>query len=526
MDNTERIYKILNSKTSKVSVDEDFDVNMNLENTNRPIPLNDVVRTVNQSDVFNSERDDSNKYIFLGSIRQVMSNVLINITGSDSYSTVQNIVSNPELGFNSPKDIITEVDGWFSYKDSNCTTKEFKPKKEDLLMIKNGISDNWKVKITYPYSGTSNTIFFNSNEDPLFPVYLNDGIAISGVETIQIGGKDMTLIISPIKHGLEIGDQVVITGGTLYDGIFNIVKLGDGDNQRVKNTFVIDINVLTPTIKNKFARFKRLVNSNPSKYILRKFKTLIDSNNIDLYYASFSKTIFNDDVLCYNTNIEFDITNYLDYLGRPLTEVYLTFIKNKTGNGYGVWTDLKSGIQTSVIKSNYDIRQINTGHTYMNIVTTNDNEFLGDIIDYNEGDLTERVLEQVNHTFNSLNRVDNNFQEGYFYSPHKKIILSYFSNQVEYSDLGKVNINIPSYAIKKDGRDMWRDILSKGYIDELGRGVDYPFLNDINYVTNNNIFLSLKRQDPELNYEHGQNPIIIGIPCNIEGIEKDSQDVC
>ena len=75
MSNTERLYKILDSQISKKSVNQDFDVNIGLGNTNKPIPLNEINSEVNQTQVFDDERNVSTCYRFLGSIKQVMSNV-------------------------------------------------------------------------------------------------------------------------------------------------------------------------------------------------------------------------------------------------------------------------------------------------------------------------------------------------------------------------------------------------------------------------------------------------------------------
>jgi hypothetical protein len=528
MADIERLYKILDSQISKKSVNQDFDINISLGNSNRLLPLNDVIKIVDQSVVFEEERDLSEKYRFLGSIRQNISNVLINITGIDTYESVINIVNNPTLDYLSPKEVIDETNGWFFYSTDDCTKKELSPYKKDLLLIKDGIKDNWVVKLTYPYSGSSDTIYFNAGNNPLRPVYIKDGIAITKVENILVGGKGMTVFETPIKHGLKIGDQIIISGNTIYDGKHVIYSLGDDNGDNLENNFIIDVFNNVPTITNTFASFKRIVDNVPSKYILRYFKSITDENDIDYYLASFSKTYYSDEVICYNTNVDIDLSLYKDYLGRPITETYLSLIKNKTGNNYGVWDNIKSGIQTSVPKVNYDIRQINESTSTvldMGVVKSSDTVFLGDIMDYNEGDISERVLVDINHRFNSINRDLNNYYEGYFYSPHKKMIIKYYSNQIEYSDIDLPTINVPDYALTVNGRKMWRDILTKGYIDEIGRGVDYPFLNGFNYISNN-FQLSVKRQDPELNYEHGNDPIIIGIPCNITENINTSQDVC
>lgn len=538
MGEVERLYKLLDSQVSKKSVNKDFDVNIGLSYSNRLLPLNEVVKVVDQSAVFEDERNYSEKYRFLGSIRQNMSNVLINVTGPNSYETVVNLVNNPTLEFNSTKELIDETYGWFFYKSDDCIKNEFIPLKKDLLMVRDGVSDNWKVKLTYPFSGTSNTIFFNSGNNPLRPVYLKDGVAITKVQNGLVGGKGMTIFETPIKHGLKVGDEVFITGNTIYDGTHTVFGLGDANSDNLENKFIVDIFDNVPTILNTFASFKRVVNNVPSKYILRYFKSLTNDNEIDFYPTAFSKTYYDDEVISFNTTIDIDLSNYNDYLDRPITEVYLTLIKNKTGVNYGFWNELKAGLQTSLPKINYDIKQINESGTTvldLGIVTANDNIFLGDIIDYNDSDITERVLLDINHRFNSINRDQNNNFEGYYYSPHKKIVVRYYSSQVEYSDPNIPTVNIPYYALyspnlpnqtsSTGGQYRWRDILTKGYFDETGRGVNYPFLNGTTYVYNNH-FLPLKRQNPFAEYDHGTT-LIYGTTCDslIQFTTKEI-DVC
>jgi hypothetical protein len=527
MSDIERLYKILDSQISKRSVNLDFNLNIGIGQSNRILPLNEINSVVSQSEVFDQERDDSEKYIFLGSISQVISNVLINITGNDSYETVTTIANVTEL--NSVNEIIDEKDGWFFYSKEDCKNTEFRPYKSDLLLLSENIKDNWTLDITYPYTGVSDTVYFNANNNPSYPVYIKDGIAINSVQNVTIGGQLMTQIETPINHKLVEGDLIRIYGGTIYDGEHEVYKLGDEQNTRLNNVFVINVNFTLPTIQNTYARFKRIVNNTPSEYILRHFKKITNPNDIDFYYASFSKTYFSDDVICYNTNSEIDLSKYQDYLGRPITEVYLSIVKNKTGPNDLFLGDLKAGLNVAVQNANYDIRQINdcgsNGVIDLGIVNSSDNVFLGDIIDYNSGDITERVLCEINHRFNTDNRNQNNYCEGYFYSPHKKIQVKYYSNYLEYSATDMPTTNIPYYALQSNLRYRWRDILTKGYKDETNRGVDYPFLNGINYISNN-FFLPLKRQDPELNYVHGKNPIFIGIPCNISALETVFQNVC
>jgi|694.fasta_scaffold00011_126 hypothetical protein len=526
--NTERLYKILDSQISKKSVNKDFNINIGLSNTNKPLPLNQIDSVVDQSQVFEDERNVSNLYRFLGSIRPLISNVLFDITGPDSLQTINSIISLSDEQFSQVNQLLIEQNGWFGYFVQNgnnlCEFVDLYPKKKDLLIVKDGVKDNWSLKITYPYTGLSNTVYFNANNDPLRPIYLSDGIAISSVYQTKVGDVDMTGFKIPISHGLNVGDEVKITGGTLYDGIHTVILLGDNvNNEFIINTFITGS---TSGITFTNASMKRVVNNVESKYYARYFSAITQTNEIDFYPTAFSTTIFGDEVIGFNTNNNIDISLYRDYLDRPITEVYLTMVKTKTSSNY--WGNLKVGLETKVDLVNYDIKQIND-QPYplpdLGIISSTNNVFFGDIIDYNDENISEIILEGARHRFNSNNRNTNSYYEGYYYKPHYKIVTQYYSSQVEYSDPNIPTINIPDYALFSNGRYRWRDILTKGYFDETNRGVNYPFLNGVTYI-HENYFLSLKRQDPTLSYDHGTSSINGATCSSTQQFTINDNDVC
>jgi len=51
-------------------------------------------------------------------------------------------------------------------------------------------------------------------------------------------------------------------------------------------------------------------------------------------------------------------------------------------------------------------------------------------------------------------------------------------------------VNLPTYAFFSSYNNdfRWRDIYPYGFIDDIGRGVDRPFLNNKHYVHENFIF--------------------------------------
>ena len=78
---------------------------------------------------------------------------------------------------------------------------------------------------------------------------------------------------------------------------------------------------------------------------------------------------------------------------------------------------------------------------------------------------------------------------GFYYEPHKEMTIRVFSDYVE-SGSPEIVDNIPSYAYysSQDQQFRWRDLYAYGFIDSLGRGVDYPFLNSAQYPFSNVIF--------------------------------------
>ena len=69
------------------------------------------------------------------------------------------------------------------------------------------------------------------------------------------------------------------------------------------------------------------------------------------------------------------------------------------------------------------------------------------------------------------------------------MVLKVFSDYIETAELGQID-NVPSWAFysTEDQQFRWRDIYTYGFIDNLGRGVDYPYLNSAHYPYTQSIF--------------------------------------
>ena len=542
----ERYKKILSSFLYEGSQNSNFQLNTFLSQDNRPLPLGDQEVAVNEYEQFVKERNLCTTYRISGILRGLFSNVLFNVTGEKSYEIILSLTGN--TGKNNPnikifqnfgyKDILLETDGWFYYNDpitpchKKCEDIYLRPIPNDFYFLPLPISgssmldnnfnpiENWFFKLTYPIMGNCNNIYFQSPYILGTPgeVTLCDGIVIQNINSGTTNGRSAIYIETPINHGLIEGDQIIIRpfNGILSSLTVTIISV-DSESKFWIDYFNDDIqnNIIGYSQSlNTPLRFKRIFQGIESQYIERRFSAITELNDYQVYKAGFSNNIFNDPIQLYHYQVDIDVAPYIDYLGRPLSELYLTKIKysNNSGlvNNMEDWTLLSSGLNTNFPNLNYDVKAIYGGSPnrpitpspkIIEIVDENTTDFFGDIIEYNEGNLSERVLVGAKFRFNTNNREDNYYGEGYYYTAHDKIQLLEYSSQIEQENISLPDTDVPYYAVTVNGIQQWRDLLTPGFIDAAGNGVDYPFLNGYTYIYNEHE-LCLKRQNPTQNLSY------------------------
>jgi hypothetical protein len=558
---TDRIKQKLISEISKKSVNLDTYQIINIDNKEKILPPDTINEVVNLNDRFNLERQSSPFYRIIGTITPIISNPLFNLDNSslfDKYTwkdfNYEDILTNKFRFFNSlyPNNIdnyLKEKDGWFGYFDPDITKSGFcnyydmEPKRDrftftpdinpfnapDSTPIK-----NWELVITYPASTdtTHNMV--------------NGGLLIVDVTSAIVGNRNMTAIGMACLHNLNVGDFVRISGTNGYNGDFIVVRLGLDDGDLKSYYFVIDV-LNTGSISSK-SRIKRLFGGIESSYYFRKFRKIktrnhpvIQQDDYEVYDLAFSKNNFYDNIEQFVFNEDIDISNLVDNLGRPLSEIYLTVIKTDSN---GLFTNISSGIETPFIpqlnNSNnlthlLDIPVINKIHNGIDLPFTshnpletnvtfinNNDDYYGDLVEYNLNELKETILAHISHRFNTVNRESNPSityvankgskntnpetppttitttlgprQEGYFYKSHYLIKIREYSAYIEDGD--EYTYGIPDYATKmSDGRYLWRDLLDIGVKQFSNINLDYPFVNGCHYMYNNYCFM-LRRQDP------------------------------
>ena len=211
MDN--RISQVLGGSKSKVSVNTDIYTNLQFDNGQRLLPNNDINHVLDVTTQFNTERQTCPYYRFVGKINPVVSNVLFNITGDNSWS----IFDQPEfttltLSYTaltytqSIAKSLKEIEGWYGYfntgltQASVCHYNDMEPKRDRFSFLpdytNNGVK-NWDLTINYPYTAdtTHNLI--------------SGGLLICDSIPVIVGGKPMTALYVPVLHNLSIGDSII-----------------------------------------------------------------------------------------------------------------------------------------------------------------------------------------------------------------------------------------------------------------------------------------------------------------------------
>ena len=412
---------------------------------------------------------------------------------------------------------------------------------------KSAYTYNWMYYLTYPYENDGNrqlTYFSRTNNDVNW--IASSGIPFSITSTTR-NGNGLVSFVCIAPHGLTIGEYVQLSFSYRGSNLFQVFSLGNGllgSREHVFNLF--NIGFTGATFSNgTTGTFRRVINPSNlietrSKYYIKKYKVLTNLTDLAITKAGFEKNVFGEESKLEYSSITpnnvtrisqklssnaFDLTsNYdLDFVGlrdnqkRPLNEISLTII-NKGYSGYfnqpfrGVglkqgwefnlskntnpWWDLNNErSNTSIPVSAYTLTNGARKTFYYNLDLKAGDVIDGDFCEWNDYEQAERVVSKYYHklkfnqeVFQTTNSYSTN-TPGYYYNPHNPMVLKVFSDYIETANLGQID-NVPSWAFYSnvDRQFRWRDIYTYGFIDNLGRGVDYPYLNSAHYPYTQVIF--------------------------------------
>lgn len=410
---------------------------------------------------------------------------------------------------------------YLSYPFENDSVKECQ------TLLEDGTTFDWSIGNGIPFTVKNTTI--NGRRVIQMTCPFNHNLSV---------GDSVELSIS--CNSLNIYD--VYTVGDSYanndERIFTIYNLGYSD---CGNFYDGAIGLL------KRVSIKSNPIESKSRYYIRRHKIITEYTDSELTKTGFENNPFRNTTKfetsaltpnltprisikegSQNYNLSFrndiDINNLLDNLNRPVTEFYTTVVNRgyfgffnkpvlgnvglKQGWEFNLgpslnswWNDNNTLCYTNVETDSY--QKLSPGGTnlrfYYNLPYTIGDTLDGDICEWNNITQTETVLSEYYHklTFNqkvfrtSLIGSENPNTEGYYYKPHYKFQIKVYSDYIEESDEKNPQnfpiVNLPNYAYYSNyNLDFrWRDIYPYGFIDDTGRGVDRPFLNNKHYVHEN-----------------------------------------
>lgn len=412
---------------------------------------------------------------------------------------------------------------------------------------KSAFTYNWTYYLSYAAQNNSDAeLYFDLNGSTLTWT-ASTGIPFTIKNTTSNGSKIIAFeCVAP--HGLSVGEYVELNLNYENKNTFQVYSLGnglDGSNLYIFNLYNIGYTGTT-FANNRTGLFKRIINiqnsaETKSQYYIRQNKILSNLEDIVITKAGFEKNVFNEEKKyefssitpnrvsrvsqktssnSYNItlNKDLDFSNLLDNQKRPITELYLTIIHKgfsgyfnepyngvglKQGWGFNMTPTPNSWWSLNNVKSNSNVKVLGysitqgprTFNFYYNQNLQKDDIVDGEFCEWNNYEQIERVVSTYYHKikynqkiFTTTSQNDPN-SKGYYYQPHNPITIKVFSDYVETGDAATV-ANVPTYAYfsETDQQFRWRDLYSYGFIDNLGRGVDYPFFNNAQYPFGNFVF--------------------------------------
>ena len=554
---------ILPSKKFAKADEQELELKLNLDNSDTLMRIGERDIILDIDEQYYKERNESINYKIYGKLKMVFRNLYSGSTGSyepltkslylngdGSDNNFDGFLPYDEFAF-LRRDVYREV----NLPVTGNTLGTFTPN-----IVKSGSTahttitsisapyQNWNLYLSYVYSGDSN---FNM-------VYTLTGTtgstkvsftAKDGIPFRVVNYNTYYELTSPVEHGMNEGEHIVLSGGTLTGlsnptgSTFYINSVGNETFDSGK--YVINIlksQIKTGTTLNTIMlgkRCKDFTNIIPStsKYYVHKHKTLTDTGGYIMDSLGFESPVFEDekklllensaginDVVVERNRMEsvlydfkepLKLSGLTNNLGFSPTNVFVTAIF-RNGNGYfnyppkvgykfnfhNTWIDVHFSGTTSNeigITGTTIFTGATTGFTFTGGTALPIGSILnGAFVEYNPKEMTERIVSESFHKITNPITIFNHGQtsgstyasatnlEGLIYQPHYRIKLRELSPYTETANTNDI-FNLPENA-KYDPYDKvwrWRDIYDHGYVDSDGFGTDFPFMNGNHYVKAN-----------------------------------------
>lgn len=438
---------------------------------------------------------------------------------------------------------------------------------------KSAYTYNWSYYLTYPSSNNyEKTLYTTLSSIPSWKA--KDGIPFT-INNAAENGSNIISFECVAPHGLTAGEFVMLSFSYNNNNLFEVSSLGNGLFESEIYIFnITNVGYTGTTFQNGVTgTFKRVLNplnltETTSKYYVREHKVITKASDLIVTKSGFEKNVFSEGMKLELSSItpdnvtrvskktssnaytitsayDLDFATLVDNQKRPLTKLYLSIVfKGYTGyfnepsNGIGIkqgwgfnitqtpnfWWDRNNfNSNTNIPLQSYVKTSGITRTFYYSSELSKDATLDGDFCEWNDYEQLERVVSPYYHKikFNqdifTTQDPPNTNAKGYYYQPHHPMNIQVFSDYIETARVGEIE-NVPKYSYysNTDQTFRWRDLYTYGFVDNLGRGVDYPYLNSSHYPYETVIF----RLIPEgSNYNYNLYGVDVPIKPLIDGCE-------
>ena len=454
---------ILPSKKFFGSINQDQNIRIGLDETENLLREGDRTIILNNAELFNKERNESDNYKIHGKLRMVFRNLYsgtceyepllekLYLVGDGGDNNFNGFIPYNEFAF-LRKDVVRQSNPVQTVSSLSLYTPNITYSGETSHIPISSIDapyHNWNIYLSYVYGQDENfPMKYTLSGGTVFDFVSGDGIPFR----VEDNGSTYKLI-SPVEHGMLAGEYITISGGTLNNSVnisgrtFSIISVGDSIYRSEK--FVLDISkseiplgtTLTTVVFGKRCIDRDNLTGTTSTYYVHKHKTLSEKSDYILDKIGFESSIWENErklllensagvndylvernmmeTMIYDFKESFVLTGLTNNLGYLPTEVYVTVIlANKNGffeyppkigwkfNFHNTWVDEyfdgTDSIETAIPTTAFTKTIDSNTYTFTGGTELPLNTILnGGFIEYNRSELKERTISDAYHRFSN-----------------------------------------------------------------------------------------------------------------------------
>lgn len=445
------------------SINEDQNIRISLDETQNLLREGDRTIILNNADLFNKERNESESYKIHGKLRMVFRNLYSGTTsypplleklyllGDGSNNNFDGFLPYNEFAF-LRKDVLTQVNSTQTISSLSVYSPNITYSGESKHMSISSVDaphHNWNIFLSYIFSHDENTpMKYTLSGNTVYSFVAGDGIPFR----VQDNGTTYKLT-SPVEHGINEGEFITLSGGTLNTSIdvsgrtFSVISVGDEFFRSEK--YVLEISkseipsgtTLSTVVFGKRCIDKDNITGTTSTYYVHKHKTLTEKKDYILDKIGFESSIWENErkvllenisgdndvlvernmmeTLVYDFKEPFILSGITNNLGYLPTEVYVTILlTNKNGffeyppkvgwkfNFHDTWVDEhfdgEDSVETSIPITTFTKTVNSQTFSFTGGTDLPLNTILtGAFIEYNHSELKERTISDSYHRFSN-----------------------------------------------------------------------------------------------------------------------------